>query len=121
MFVKTQRVNCSDILLEKFQIAANIIGKVPDRGGRTMPSWQKRQPDRGEFNQAYRGNRSGGFQQNQGYLQHQYQQKAPYNPANQDYNQAEGSGNRYFRERDGRVQGNWNQRGQSYDNQHRDN
>jgi hypothetical protein len=113
----------------KSKLQRHIIGKVPDRGGRTlenqkpapeMPSWQKRQPDRGGFNQANRGNR-GGFQQSQGYPQHQYQQKAPYNPANQDYNQAEGSGNSSFRGRGGRVQGNWNQRGQSYDNQHRDN
>lgn len=122
----------------KSKLQRHIIGKVPDRGGRTlenqkpapeMPSWQKRQPDRGGFNQSNRGNRGGGgFQQNQGYPQQQYQQKAPYNPANQQYsgnnfNQSQdisqgggGSGNSNFRGRGGRVQGNWNQRGQSYDN-----
>ncbi|XP_070504322.1 protein FAM98A [Chironomus tepperi] len=127
----------------KSKLQRHIIGKVPDRGGRTlesqkpppeMPSWQKRQPDRGGFNQNNRGNRGGGgFQQNQGYPQQQYQQKAPYNPSNQQYsgnnfNQQQyqsqdnnqggggGYGNSNFRGRGGRVQGNWNQRGQSYDN-----
>lgn len=119
----------------KSKLQRHIIGKVPDRGGRTlenqkpapeMPSWQKRQPDRGGFNQSNRGNRGGGgFQQNQGYPQQQYQQKAPYNPANQQYSgnnfnqtqdNSQGSANSNFRGRGGRVQGNWNQRGQSYDN-----
>ncbi|KAL7039615.1 hypothetical protein ACKWTF_000051 [Chironomus riparius] len=126
----------------KSKLQRHIIGKVPDRGGRTlenqkppaeMPSWQKRQPDRSGFNQNNRGNRVGGFQQNQGFPQQQYQQKAPYNPSNQQYSgnnfnqqqgqdnsQGSGYGNKNFR---GRVQGNWNQRGQSYSygNQQRDN
>lgn len=118
----------------KSKLQRHIIGKVPDRGGRTlenqkpppeMPSWQKRQPEqRGGFNQNNRGNNRGrgGFNQNQGYPQQEYQQKAAYNPSNQQYSgnnfnqEQQQDGNRNFRGRGGRVQGNWNQRGQSYDN-----
>lgn len=82
----------------KSKLQRHIIGKVPDRGGRTlehqkpppeMPSWQKRQPGndsgrgggRGGFNQ----NRGGGrFQgQNQGYPQQQYQSRPEHKPSNQ--------------------------------------
>lgn len=120
----------------KSKLQRHIIGKVPDRGGRTlenqrpppeMPAWQKRQNDqRGGFNQNNRGGGRGGYQQqNQGYPQQQYQQKAPYNPANQysgnNYNQHSQGENQQNSRGGGRVQGGWNQRGQSYDNQQRDN
>lgn len=140
----------------KSKLQRHIIGRVPDRGGRTlehqkppaeMPSWQKRQPGGdsrgggrggGNFNQ----NRGGGFHQQhqfnqnqgQGFPQERYQQKAPHNPANSsnqaysgnNFNQPHyqdnqgGFNNRRGEGNSGRVQGGWNQRGQSYDN-NRDN
>lgn len=114
----------------KSKLQRYIIGKVPDRGGRTleqqkpppeMPSWQKRQPggdnrgggrggNRGNFNQN-RGN----FQQNQqGFPAQQYQQQKSYNPSNQqqssssDNNQQQQGGGRGGRG-GSRVQGGWNQ------------
>lgn len=112
----------------KSKLQRHIMGKVPDRGGRTleqqrpppeMPSWQKRQPgsdNRGGGRGGNRGNFSqnrGNFQQNQqGFPPQQFQQNTSYNPSNQQasgdnqqqQHQHRGNNNR------GRVQGGWNQR-----------
>lgn len=106
----------------KSKLQRFIIGKVPDRGGRTlenqrppkeMPSWSKRQPgsdnrgggrggNRGNFNQ-HRGNSQQGFPQ-----QH-YQQQPSHNPSNQQ-NSGEGYSQGGGRGRgNSRVQGGWNQ------------
>lgn len=84
-----------------------------------MPSWQKRQP--GSDNRGGRGGNRGNFNQNrgnsqQGFPQSQYQQQPSHNPnfsgegqyGNQGgQNQSRGRGS-------GRVQGGWNNDGQSY-------
>lgn len=119
----------------KSKIQRHIMGRVPDRGGRTlelqapgpeMPSWSKRST--GGDN--YRGGRGGGrgrgdFNQNrgqhhqhnqgQGFPPQHYQQKAPYNPANQ-YSQNSDQGQSNYQSNDSRgggsrVQGGWSQRG----------
>lgn len=114
----------------KSKLQRHIIGKVPDRGGRTleqqqpakeMPSWQKRQP--GSDNRG--GGRSGGnfiqnqnrgnFHQNQqGFPPQQFQQKSSHNPSNQPYsgdNQQPHHHQGGYRGGHGgsRVQGGWNQ------------
>ncbi|CRL01394.1 CLUMA_CG014466, isoform A [Clunio marinus] len=119
----------------KSKLQRHIIGKVPDRGGRTlelqrpppeMPSWQKRQPgsdNRGGGRGGGGGNKRGNFNQNRGnfnqqsggFPPQQYQQKAPYNPSNQqsfdDNYESHNSGNFNNRGQGSRVQGGWNQRG----------
>jgi len=114
----------------KSKLQRHIMGKVPDRGGRAldqqrpppeMPSWQKRQP--GSDSRGGRGGNRGNFHQNrgnfqqsqQGYPPQHIQQKAPYNPSNQqtgDYQQQ--SHYQSNRGQGSRVQGGWNQR-DSYD------
>lgn len=113
----------------KSKLQRHIIGKVPDRGGRTleqqqppkeMPSWQKRQPGsdnrgggrgggRGNFNQ---NQNRGNFHQNQqGFPPQQFQQKVSYNPSNQQYSgdnqQSQQQGN-HRGQAGSRVQGGWN-------------
>lgn len=114
----------------KSKLQRHIIGKVPDRGGRTlenqqpapeMPSWQKRQPGNDSRGGGRGGNR-GNFNQNRGQSTHfgapsqgfpaeHYNQQKAYNPSNQQQsgdnnyqgNQSRGGGSR--------VQGGWNQGG----------
>lgn len=92
----------------KSKLQRHIIGKVPDRGGRTlenqqppkeMPSWHKRQN--------FEGNR-GNFNQNRGNFQQGFNQQPQHNPSNQysGDNQQGGTNQRGGR---GRVQGGWNQ------------
>lgn len=135
---KTSSANVRQNTRSKLQ--RHIIGKVPDRGGRTldqqcpapeMPSWQKRQPGsdrggrgggggRGNFNQN-RGHKRGNFNQSQqGFPAQQYQPQAAYNPSNQysgDNQDPQQQGGSQRGGRGSRVQGGWNQRdndGQSY-------
>lgn len=119
----------------KSKLQRHIIGKVPDRGGRTleqqqppkeMPSWQKRQPGsdnrgggasdnrgggrgRGNFNQ---NQNRGNFHQNQqGFPPQQFQQKASHNPSNQQYSDNQQSQQHQGSHRGqggSRVQGGWN-------------
>ena len=113
----------------KSKLQRHIIGKVPDRGGRTleqqqppkeMPSWQKRQPGsdnrgggrgggRGNFNQ---NQNRGNFHQNQqGFPPQQLQQKTSYNPSNQQYsgdNQQSSHQGSNRGQGGSRVQGGWN-------------
>lgn len=110
----------------KSKLQRHIIGKVPDRGGRTlenqrpppeMPSWQKRQPgsdNRGGGQNRGRGHNRGrgNFNQNQqGFPPQQYQQKAAHHPSNQQNrdNQQDQRNQGNFRG-GSRVQGGWNQR-----------
>ena len=113
----------------KSKIQRHLMGRVPDRGGRTlemqapgpeMPSWSKRSSGgdnfrggrgggrgRGDFNQ----NRGQHHQQNQGFPPQHYHQKAPYNPANQ-YSQNSDQGQSSYQSNDSRggrsrVQGGW--------------
>ncbi|KAG5675289.1 hypothetical protein PVAND_005201 [Polypedilum vanderplanki] len=91
----------------KSKLQRHIIGKVPDRGGRTlelqkpppeMPSWQKRNDgggrgggrgggnfnqNRGNFNQSNRGHHQ---KQGQGFPQEQYQSRPQHRPSNHQQN-----------------------------------
>lgn len=111
----------------KSKLQRHIIGKVPDRGGRTleqqqppkeMPSWQKRQP--GSDNQGSgRGGRgqNRGFHQNQsGYPPQQLQQNSSYNPSNMQYqgDSQQSQHQRNFRGHGSRVQAaGWNRDSQA--------
>jgi hypothetical protein len=110
----------------KSKLQRHIMPKVPDRGGRSldllkppveMPSWQKRQTtgnDRGRGRGNFQQNR-GNFhqQQNQGYPQERYHQKAAHNPSNhQSY-----SGNQFPQQQQQQPQQNFS----NYQDNQRDN